>query len=167
MRARADAELDELAARLADTAGTAQPPEVRVLVDGSYDTARAVLERTGDDPEDLDDLVGALVLTRVADRALAGRRKRTKSYRPCFFDPRHGEGLSTRTVPVGDRELTVPACGTCGRTTGAPASMIVPGRLLGRARPWYEHDTVWARTGYGAFVEDLWQHVSDEHRSAR
>ncbi|WP_114423566.1 hypothetical protein [Nocardioides houyundeii] len=176
VRARAEAELDDLAQQLAATAGTAQPDDVRVLVDGSYDTARAVLERTGSNAEDLDDLVGALVLTRVAGRALTARRRRTTPYRPCFFDPRHGEGVRERTVPVGDRELTVPACGTCGQTGGqaddqahdqAPRPMLLPGGLLGRERPWYELDTVWARTGYGAFVDDLWDHVATELRSAR
>ncbi|WP_104105148.1 hypothetical protein [Nocardioides sp. 616] len=176
VRARAEAELDDLAQQLAATAGTAQPDDVRVLVDGSYDTARAVLERTGSDAKDLDDLVGALVLTRVAGRALTARRRRTTPYRPCFFDPRHGEGVRERTVPVGDRELTVPACGTCGQTGSqahgqahaqAPRPMLLPGGLLGRERPWYELDTVWARTGYGAFVDDLWDHVATELRSAR
>ncbi len=43
-------------------------------------------------------------------------------------------------------------CRRCGLVSGP----------LGRARPWYELDTVWARTGYGAFVDELWQPVARE-----
>ncbi|WKN47668.1 hypothetical protein [Nocardioides sp. Arc9.136] len=186
VRATAERELESLSRLLARGAGRPLGPEQRELVDGSYDTARSLLERTGTDPADLDDLLGALVLVRVATRA-AGTRKRSRRsargqaqeqaqeqaqapapYRPCFFDPRHGEGTARRTVPVGDRELTVPACPRCTRATGtALAPMVVRGGLLGRARPWYELDTVWARTGYGAFVDDLWQHVAADLRRSR
>jgi hypothetical protein len=167
VRVRVERELGALAARLASTASRPRPAETRELVDGSYDTARGVLERTGTAARDLDDLVGALVLVRVADRALGSARRRATPYRPCFFDPRHGEGVSERTVPVGDRTLTVPACKRCGRSGDAELEpMRLPTSLLGRDRPWFEHDTVWARTGYGAFVDDLWHHVAAEQREA-
>lgn len=163
VRARAERELDALAQRFA--AGPVVPGDRQVLLDGSYDTARAVLAHTGTDDRDLDDLAGALVLTRVVDRALRGRGKDSPPYRPCFFDPRHGEGVRRRTLPVGDTQLTVPACRRCGHTRGdALDPMSVPRGPLGRERPWYEHDTVWARTGYGAFVDDLWRHVTADLR---
>lgn len=174
VRALAEAELDELAEALAERTGRASPrsrvmtPERQHVVDGSYDAARTLLRRTGTGPADLDDLVGALVLVRVAARAASGDR----AYRPCFFDPRHGEGRHRRTVPVGDRELTVPACERCRHTTGrglAPMHVRRGGPLgrLRREQPWYELDTVWSRTGYGAFVDELWQHVAADLRERR
>lgn len=181
VRAAVERELESLSRLLARTAGRGEgsDPERRAVVDGSYDAARTLLERTGSADADLDDLVGALVLVRTATRAAGGastgrsarRRRRDDdddrrdeagpaTYRPCFFDPRHGEGVARRTVPVGDRELTVPACRPCSHTTGRGLDpMTVRAGLLRRERPWYEHDTVWARTGYGAFVDDLWRHV--------
>jgi hypothetical protein len=184
VRAAVERELASLSRLLERSAGRdgagGEGPDLerRALVDGSYDVARSLLERTGSADADLDDLVGALVLVRTATRAAGGtatgrstRRRRgprdeareeagPATYRPCFFDPRHGEGVARRTVPVGDRELTVPACRPCSHTTGRGlAPMTVRGGLLSRERPWYERDTVWARTGYGAFVDDLWRHV--------
>ncbi|MDN4173623.1 hypothetical protein QWY28_11750 [Nocardioides sp. SOB77] len=188
VRAAVEGELESLARLLARSAGGPAGLERRALVDGSYDVARALLERTGTAEAALDDLVGALVLVRTAARAAGaedrsedrpgrrrGRRGRSAAgagdptpYRPCFFDPRHGEGLARRTVPVGDRELTVPACRACSHTTGRGlAPMTVRSGLLGRERPWYELDTVWARTGYGAFVDDLWRHVARETGGVR
>ena len=168
VRAEVERELDRLADRLRSTGSTRRPAETRELIDGSVDTARAVLERVGTAPRDLDDLVGALVLVRVADRALAAGRRRPDPYRPCFFDPRHGQGRSQRSVPVGDRTLSVPACKRCARSKDADLRpMSLPTAVLGRERPWFEHDTVWARTGYGAFVEDLWHHVAVEQREGR
>ncbi|GGO76000.1 hypothetical protein [Nocardioides deserti] len=174
VRETAEAELASLARLLDRTADRRVEPDRRQLVDGSYDTARSLLERTGTDDADLDDLLGALVLVRIATAA-AGSRSRSKRggeprapYRPCFFDPRHGEGTQRRAVPVGGTELTVPACRACGRATDAALEpMGVRSGLLGRERPWYELDTVWARTGYGAFVDDLWQHVAADLRETR
>lgn len=179
VRATVERELESLARLLARSTGRGGADlERQALVDGSYDAARTLLERTGSADADLDDLVGALVLVRTATHA-AGRSGSDRSgsgrsgagpatYRPCFFDPRHGEGVARRTVPVGDRELTVPACRPCSHTTGRGlAPMTVRGGLLRRERPWYEHDTVWARTGYGAFVDDLWRHVSRAEQEER
>ncbi|WP_181313214.1 hypothetical protein [Nocardioides campestrisoli] len=177
IRATAEAELDALAARRSGTDATRpDEPDVRVLVDGSYDAARAILARCGTADSDLADLVGALVLVRTADRALAGaparagrkgkgRRGAATPYRPCFFDPRHGQGVHRRSVPVADTRLEVPVCGRCRAVAeDALCPMRVPAGLLGRTRPWYEQDSVWARTGYGAFVEELWHPVAAEVR---
>ncbi|WP_110180802.1 hypothetical protein [Nocardioides solisilvae] len=165
VRAEVEGALDALAQRLAR--GAAGDATTRTLVDGSYDTARLLLARHGDADHDLDDLVGALVLVRMADRALdaaeAPRRRRPRPYLPCFFDPRHGEGRHRRSVPVADRRLEVPVCDAC---RAAPEAGLRPLRVarrrLGGPRPWYEHDTVWTRTGYGAFVAELWRPVADE-----
>jgi len=180
LRRTVDAELERLAATLERTAGTALDDERRQLADGSYDTARSLVDRLDDTPVgtpddgDVPDLVGALVLTRTAERALDGgsRRRRPPSpYRPCFFDPRHGEGTARRTVAVGSGELEVPACAACRRATTTdlrPLETLVGGRFgRRRRRAYYELDDVWARTGFGALVDDLWVPVSTDLRQRR
>ncbi|WP_185994686.1 hypothetical protein [Nocardioides campestrisoli] len=159
VRAEAERELDAVARTLADRAASLGG-DTRVLVDGSYDTARSLLERGGSADLDLGDLVGAQVLARVARHALSDDGGRAP-WRPCFVDPRHGEGAHQRRVPVGTRQLEVPVCADCHDRAALWPMRVVSGPL-GRARPWYELDTVWARTGYGAFVEELWQPVARE-----
>lgn len=158
VRAEAERELDAVADALAARAGTLGE-DTRVRVDGSYDTARSLLERTGTAKADTGDLVGALVLARVARHALTSGAPGAEPWRPCFVDPRHGEGTQRRRVPVADRDLEVPVCADCA-DAGSLWPMRVPAGLPGRDQPWYEQDTVWSRTGYGAFVDDLWHPVA-------
>lgn len=105
------------------------------------------------------DLVGALVLVEDGSRSLAAAEaleagRLAPSPAPlCFFDPRHpGE-----TRPVGwERGLTVAACPACKADLRARRS---PDTLLDAGRPWFETDSLWARTGFGAFEPDLAQRV--------
>jgi hypothetical protein len=123
----------------------------------AYAAARRVL---ASDPR-MVDLVGALVLVEDGSRALAAAEA-LEAGRPvpapaalCFFDPRHPGS----TKPVAWKEgLTVPVCGTCRaalRTGHRP-----PDTLLDDGRPWFETDSLWARTGFGVFEPDLAERVS-------
>ncbi|GAA1925768.1 hypothetical protein GCM10009737_29460 [Nocardioides lentus] len=184
VRRRLDLELTAASEAVAAAAGTegSPAPERRERRDGSLDTARRLADRLPADPEaeHLADLVGALVLTRTALREAQSttgrgprRRRREPSaptpYACCTLDPRHGEATGTREVPVGDRTLDLPVCEACERRPASRlAVMQVPGdRWRRRQQPYLEQDTVWSRTGYGAFVDELWTHVADDLRSRR
>jgi len=123
----------------------------------AYAAARRVL---ASEPR-MVDLVGALVLVEDGSRALAAAEA-LEAGRPapgpaalCFFDPRHPGA----TKPVDWKpNLTVPACGTCRaalRTGHRP-----PDTLLDDGQPWFETDSLWARTGFGVFEPDLAERVS-------
>jgi len=123
----------------------------------AYAAARRVL---ASDPR-MVDLVGALVLVEdgsdaLADaEALAAGRPARGPTALCFFDPRHpGE-----TKPVDWKPgLTVPACGSC--RAALQTGHRPPDTLLDDGRPWFETDSLWARTGFGVFEPDLAQRVS-------
>ncbi|MCW3012286.1 MAG: hypothetical protein JWO90_2690 [Solirubrobacterales bacterium] len=101
------------------------------------------------------DLVGALVLVEDGSRALAEARALEagtgvpRASRPCSFDPRHPG--ATQAVRW-ERDLDVAACPAC-RAERAPNALLEDGR------PWFEGDSLWARTGFGAFEDDLPQRV--------
>ena len=121
----------------------------------AYAAARRVLASR---PE-MVDLVGALVLVEDGAHALAAAEaleagRPTPRVAPlCFFDPRHPGS----TKPVDWKgELTVPACGTC---RGELRAGRPPDALRDDGRPWFETDSLWARTGYGVFEPDLAQRV--------
>jgi hypothetical protein len=101
------------------------------------------------------DLVGVLVLVDHARdhlaRAAALDAGRTPPERVdlCFFHPLHGR--SARTV-AWRRGLRVPACKACMADLRAGRT---PDALRDGDRPYFEGDGVWARTGYGAFDDDL------------
>ena len=121
----------------------------------AYAAARRVLSS---DPR-MVDLVGALVLVEDGTRALAAAEA-LEAGRPapppvplCFFDPRH----PASTKPVEWKpDLTVPACGACRSDLrrGRP-----PDALRDDGRPWFETDSLWARTGFGVFDPDLAERV--------
>ncbi|HEV2776855.1 MAG TPA: hypothetical protein VGV90_14775, partial [Solirubrobacteraceae bacterium] len=121
----------------------------------AYAAARRVL---ASDPR-MVDLVGALVLVEDGTRALAAAEA-LEAGRPapppvplCFFDPRH----PASTKPVEWKpDLTVPACGACRSDLrrGRP-----PDALRDDGRPWFETDSLWARTGFGVFDPDLAERV--------
>lgn len=121
----------------------------------AYAAARRVLQGSGRLP----DLAGALVLVEDGSRALAaagaletGERPPVASP-PCFFDPRH----PGRTAPVAwQRGLRITACPAC---TADLRARRPPTALQDEGRPWFEADSLWARTGYGAFEPDLAQRV--------
>lgn len=117
----------------------------------AYTAARRVLQS---DPE-MVDLVGALVLTHDGARALAeteafeAGRTPPAPVRLCFFDPRHG--AATGEVRRGFA-VPVPACAECRRALQAGGS---PSPLLDDGEPWFEGDSVWAKTGFGVFSDKL------------
>ena len=121
----------------------------------AYAAARRVLESQ---PR-MVDLVGALVLVEGGSRALAAAaaleagRAAPRPDPLCFFDPRHPG--ATRPV-AWQRNLTVPACARCRADLRAGRS---PDTLLDGDRPWFETDSLWARTGFGVFEPDLAQRV--------
>ena len=106
------------------------------------------------------DVVGALVLARTGRTML---RQGDATYHPCFLNPLHGEG--TQSVRLDGAAGSVPCCTACAhaaaRDTRPDALLDGTGR---RARPYYEGTTVWARTGFGSLVDDLWNDVDGSTR---
>jgi hypothetical protein len=98
------------------------------------------------------DWVGALVLAREGAMAVEGRL----SPPPCFFNPLHGDGDDRTRWSLGGRTAEIPACRSCARSVRRG---IAPASLLDRGRPYWERDTLWARTGFGALDEDLTDRV--------
>lgn len=149
----ADGELLALAALLDEapvpTSNTAQDAYQRAL--DAYTSARRRM--TPEAPTV--DLVGVLVLVDHARdhlaraAALDAGRKPERPTPLCFFHPLHGR--SARTVAWRDG-LRVPACAACASDLRAGRT---PDALRDGGRPYFEADTVWARTGYGAFDDDL------------
>lgn len=121
----------------------------------AYAAARRVLSS---DPR-MVDLVGALVLVEDGSRALAAAEALeaglpvTRPVPLCFFDPRHPG--STKPIEW-KRDLTVPACGACRSDLRGGRA---PDALRDDGKPWFETDSLWARTGFGLFKPDLAQRV--------
>ncbi|MGZ4475149.1 MAG: hypothetical protein ACXVWW_05545 [Nocardioides sp.] len=112
-----------------------------------------------------DDVVGALVLARYGQREVARAGDPTRgAYRPCFFDPRHREASQTHAWRFGETMVAAPVCRACATALARGRSPQTLGRRrLGRWRPYYERRTVWARTGFGALVDDLPHQVALDH----
>ncbi|MGB0102211.1 MAG: hypothetical protein WBP61_18170 [Nocardioides sp.] len=133
---------------------------------------RAVLAREVAEPllrsDDVLDVVGALVLARGGRRELSMAPGRARRPSPvCFFDPRHVAATRTAEWRFGDSEVEVPVCPACQRAVARghePDSLLV--RRGGRLRPYYEGDTVWARTAFGGLSTDL-GHLASEVSAAR
>ncbi|MGX6449053.1 hypothetical protein ACVU7I_13450 [Patulibacter sp. S7RM1-6] len=121
-----------------------------------YAAARRTLTRT----DRIVDVVGVLVLVDLARAELARAQdleagRRTRRRQPlCFFDPLHGR--ARRTV-AWERGLEVPACAACAAAASGGGR---PDVLRDGDGPYFEGDTVWARTGFGAFDDDLIGRVS-------
>ena len=92
-------------------------------------------------------LLAALELTRRADATLRGRPRG-----PCFFDPRHDAAKTQTRWRLGGEEAQIPVCRPCARKV---AKGRAPPALQDRGRPYFERDTLWARTGFGALDADL------------
>lgn len=112
-----------------------------------YDAASKLLDDRPDDPMAL---VAAATLAR-GGRALLGRPPGA-DWRPCFFDPRHGEGTDRARFRRGTADVPLPACPACAK---AIADHRPPDALADRDAPYWERDTAWARTGMGAVDDDL------------
>ncbi len=115
--------------------------------------------------DDLLDVVGALVLARTGRRLLDDPGR---PYRPCFLNPLHGTGTVEIDAPSeSGASVTVPVCRRCSRVAGSaqrydPLLERSSGWLRIAARPYYEGDTVWARTGFGALDPRFWRRVTEQ-----
>ncbi|WP_370615951.1 hypothetical protein [Mumia sp. Pv 4-285] len=167
---RANQDATRLARELADAPSS---PYADSAV--GYRTAAEAVLRDLDDlssPEDkarygrqLRDAVGALVLAKAGRHELGRAGKPgTERYVPCFFDPLHGRAFHAVSDP-GRRSVDVPACRRCSEALssgGTPRALIFPPVRRRQLRPYYEENTVWARTGYGALDGQLWATVTAE-----
>lgn len=138
-RATAEHSLERLVAAL--DAATDPPTRAFALADA----ASAALTRDRDG--DLDDL-GALVLAELGLDVLRRGAERPR----CFYDPRHGPARTDAQWARGSERAAVPVCRACGRDV---AGRRAPASLLHDGRPYWERDTVWARTGFGALDPDV------------
>jgi hypothetical protein len=110
----------------------------------AYDAASDVLSRR--DPTTVD-LVGAATLARMGRAWL-----QDPAWRPCFFDPRHGRSDRSTRWRRGGQDITIPTCAACAKALRRDRK---PDVLGDGGRPYYERDTVWARTGFGALDDDV------------
>jgi hypothetical protein len=140
-RGEARREAQDAVAGLARAIAEAPAPPDRALC--SYDAASHVLGRKR---ARAIDYVGARTLAAAGRAQLGGR----DTWRPCLFDPRHGEGVRPTRWRRGGQDVSIPACADCAAAIGRGAS---PPVLQDRGRPYWDRDTVWARTGFGA-VDD-------------
>ena len=93
---------------------------------------------------------------RSSSPAPAARRCGGKARRPCFFDPRHGAGTNATRWQLGTQETDIPACRACAQAIEQDRAPLA---LQDDGRPYFERDTLWARTGFGAIADDLPQRV--------
>jgi hypothetical protein len=94
------------------------------------------------------DHMGALLLAQRAAALLEGR----EPTRRCFFDPRHRRAVTDTRWRLGDEETEVPSCRRCERALRAGR---MPDTLGDRGKPYFERDSVWARTGFGTIDDEL------------
>ncbi len=137
---RADAMLIALSSLIDAAPETAQTQ--RAL--DAYEAAKRVL---GDGKPDIPDLVGALVCIDAGREALSPGGDEPP---PCTYDPRHG-AAGGDAVTVDGTKLRL--CKACRRdvAAGRPADVLRDGH----GRPYFEGDTVWARSGYGAWGDPV------------
>lgn len=133
---------DRLAALSGRLAAADAPPAAAF---DAYAAASKLLEDAA--ANDSLSLLAALELTRRADATLDGRPRT-----PCFFDPRHGAAKTRTRWRLGGEEADIPACRPCARKIAKGRAPIA---LQDRGRPYFERDTFWARTGFGALDADL------------
>lgn len=140
-RERAQAGVLRLSGKLA----TADAPPAAAF--DAY-AAASKLVAEGEDPITF---VAASTLVDTGEWLLAGSDARS-----CFFDPRHGEGTTATRWRLGEEEVPLLACKACARQV---AQDRTPAALDDRGRPYFERDTLWARTGLGALDDGLAQRV--------
>jgi hypothetical protein len=165
LRDQIEARLLEFAARI-DRRPTPERPGAQARQQHALDAYAAARRVLAQRPE-MVDLVGALVLVEDGTRALADAEA-LEAGRPapgpsqlCFFDPRHPGACE---LVDWERGLRVPACRACrdDLRAGRP-----PDALRDDGRPWFETDSLWARTGFGVFEPDLAERVlrGEQHRA--
>ncbi|GAA4677601.1 hypothetical protein [Nocardioides nanhaiensis] len=170
LRRRAADRLERTDTELSGSLVRHLPDESVDLARGSIEEARRLLDAGPDERavETGDDLaaVGAWVLAETAWSVV--RRRGDGHWVPCFTNPTHGEGRTR--APVGGG-LDVPVCEQCaarirkGRETNTLLTSPAGGlRRWARSRPvpYYEVDSVWARTGFGALGDELWRELGRE-----
>jgi hypothetical protein len=136
-------------ARLATAIDSASSPSERALELAA--AASLALER----PAPIDQL-GALVLAERGREALRGRERER-----CFFDPRHPGPVKTTRWRGDQGTIDVPACKRCAKAIAAEEA---PPALFDRDRPYWQRDTVWARTGFGALRRDMRRALLEDRR---
>ena len=169
LRRRAADRLERTDSELSGSLLRHLPDESVDLARGSIEEARRLLDDGPDEraAETGDDLagVGAWVLAETAWSVV--RRRGDGHWVPCFTNPTHGEGRTRSSVGGG---LEVPVCEQCaarirkGSETSTLLTSPAGGRRWGRSRPvpYYEDDSVWARTGFGALGDELWRELGRE-----
>jgi len=146
IRARAQTAVQRLATAI-DKAPS--PPERALDLAAA---ASMALDRKG---KPIDDL-GALVLALRGREALKGAEKER-----CFFDPRHQGPITQTRWQGGKATITVPACRRCAKAI--EEGKLPPGVFDGD-RPYWQRDTVWARTGFGALEHDMRRALVESRR---
>jgi len=158
----ADQAVTELAGALSKLPSPPPSPEAeqRALLD--RDAAELLLRSDA-----AADVIGALVLGRIGRREVQrAAGDQVPAYRPCFFDPLHGEARDTARWRFGEGDVTVPVCQQCGRDLAAGRTPRT--RVLSGHRRYFEGDDVWARTGFGSLTDDLAGEVlRDRHDDGR
>ena len=110
------------------------------------------LDRKG---KPIDDL-GALVLAERGREVLKGKERDR-----CYFDPRHAGWAKTTRWTTGRATIYVPACTKCAKAIAADK---VPDSLWDGDRPYWQRETVWARTGMGALRRDMRGALAEDGR---
>ena len=110
----------------------------------AYEAAERAL-RSGE--RDLPDLVGALVCADLGRQALSSERG---PQRPCTYDPRHAPAHGRPVRVEGTRLHLCQPCRADARA-GRPADVLRDAS----GRPYFDADTPWAASGYGAWSDPV------------
>lgn len=164
LRSVAERRLTELSEALADNSRPVTSPAHLE----SAEFARAAGELMLDSADVLD-LIGAGQLALQGKRHLriaVGTARRPLL--PCFFNPLHQAGTAQAQWGFGEGDVTVPVCSACEANlrAGVRPDILAPARF-GPDRPYYAGDSIWARTGFGALVDDLGAAVLADERRRR
>jgi hypothetical protein len=136
--------------RLAHEIERKQRPSERAL--DLEAAASMALDRMGKPVDDL----GALILAERGREALKGNERER-----CYFDPRHSGRATPTRWTTGRAAIEVPACKSCARSIAAGK---VPDSLWDGDRPYWQRESVWARTGFGALQRDLRRALAEDRR---
>jgi hypothetical protein len=133
----------ELASLSAALAAADHPPEP------AFDCYAAASKVLGESRPQPVDLLGAWALLRHGHALIDGTPARQPA---CFFDPRHARDTQTTRWRVHGEDITLPACADCARAVRRGRG---PRAALDQGEPYYERDTIWARTGFGTLDDGL------------
>lgn len=157
MAAQARKEIDRARQRF----DTLSPAELGSSQGISSDEALQAADMVIDSDDQLDQ-AGAWVLALIASRDLdCIDDPELQPYRPCVVDPTHGEATDTRRL--AESSIDAPVCSVCATTQG----QILAAHTWRGDRPYLDTNSVWARTGFGALVDDLPSQVLEERGGRR